>query len=112
MSKVTPEELLAEDFSYQDVQAVDSILGRFQSTTGFLSALAVALMQYDHSDPEIEAVRQFTKTFAKVEAAVQNGESTDDEPATEREPTLSIRPEQPLPLLREPLSNIELGYLD
>lgn len=102
ISKVTPEELLSYTAFHSDVVDVDRVLGQFESTTGFLTALLAAMVTYEHSEPEIEAVRQFRQTFAKVEADSMNKIQDDQEPETVRQPVLSPRPERPLPLLRDP----------
>lgn len=76
--EVTPAELLEEKATPDDLRILERAMGRFNSTTGFLSALKQVLTDLEGL-PEVEALDQFIPIMAQVEAAAMN-----DHPSTVR----------------------------
>lgn len=72
---VTPEQLLAEKPTEDDCLAVDRCLSRFNSTTGFLNALAVVLLDLE-AFGECGLLNKFTPIMARIESAGMNGDPT------------------------------------
>lgn len=72
---VTPEQLLAEETSNADYEALERVMGRFNSTTGFLSALVVVL-EHLEAGVEKDALKQFIPIMAQVESAAMNDNPT------------------------------------
>lgn len=77
---VTPEQLLKEEATPDDCRAVERAMGRFNSTTGFLNAIAQVLKDLE-SGPEAELVNKLLPTMAQVEARSMNGTIEESVPA-------------------------------
>lgn len=113
--KVTAQSLLDENPSTDDCRKVEMIMGRFNSTTGFLRALRSVLVDLE-ANSEAELLGKFIPEMARVEAAAMNGDS-DNEPDTVKQPFLSAQPERELPFLRDKVnpprqySSVEDGEL-
>jgi hypothetical protein len=74
--ETTPAQLLGEKPTPDDCRAVERAMGRFNSTTGFLNALAQVLLDLE-AGPEAELVTQLLPTMAHVEAGAMNGQPTE-----------------------------------
>jgi hypothetical protein len=78
---VTPAQLLGEKPTPDDCRAVERAMGRFNSTTGFLNALAQVLLDLE-AGPEAELVTKLLPNMAQVEARAMNGTPADPVPLT------------------------------
>jgi len=76
---VTPAQLLAEKPTPDDCRAVERAMGRFNSTTGFLGALAQVLLDLE-AGPEAELVTKLLPIMAQAEANAMNDTSPIDLP--------------------------------
>lgn len=71
---VTPAQLLAEQSTPEDLNALEQVMGRFESTTGFLGALKQVLFMLE-SFAEVDALAGFIPMMAQVESSSMNEET-------------------------------------
>lgn len=92
---MTPEQLLTEEVTTEDCRAVERVMGRFNSTTGFLRALKVVLVDLE-AFSEAEALDKFIPIMARIESSAANGEPTT---TLKLEPTIISETERILRIL-------------
>lgn len=73
ITEVSAADLLNEETTGDDCREVERVMGRFNSTTGFLSALLIVLMDLE-ADQEAETLRKFLPIMAEAEAQDMKGD--------------------------------------
>jgi hypothetical protein len=68
---MTPADLLEEQATAEDLIKLEQVMGRFTSTTAFLSAFKKVLVGLE-AGAEVEALDKFIPIMAHVEASAMN----------------------------------------